>query len=56
MSTVLAQLFRWIRQPAQARADYPRTLLETAGARVGANPRQAEELRHAAAAYISVVR
>lgn len=33
-----------------------RSLMETAGARAGRDPRQAEQLRRAARAYLSVVR
>jgi len=50
----ISQLFSF-RKPA-ASAGVAQQLMETAEARAGSNPMQAEELRRAASAYLSVVR
>lgn len=58
MLTLLEQIVRWIPLGAGVgRTDsVARNLLERAEARAGQNPRQAQELRRSALAYLSVVR
>ncbi|MDI1271216.1 MAG: hypothetical protein Q7U63_07475 [Polaromonas sp.] len=58
MYTLLSQVFRFLPLP---RAVAPvhgvaHNLMERAEARAGRNPQQAQELRRAARAYLSVVR
>lgn len=59
MFALIAQLNRWLalagRGPA-ANDSLPQVLMERAEARAGLDPQQAEELRQAAFAYLSVVR
>lgn len=54
MFALLAQIAGFL-APERAE-DHAHTLLESAEARVGLDPHQAEELRQAARAYLSVVR
>ncbi|MDW5441355.1 MULTISPECIES: hypothetical protein [unclassified Polaromonas] len=58
MNTLIARLARLLPfskalAPAQ---DFAQKLMESAGDRAGRNPEQAQELRRAAFAYLSVVR
>jgi hypothetical protein len=58
MNTLLAQISHLLtpgRSPA-VQGGIAQQLMETAEARAGSNPKQAEELRRAASAYLSVVR
>ena len=57
MNTFFAQISQILslgRKPASA--GVAQQLMETAEARAGSNPQQAQELRRAASAYLSVVR
>jgi hypothetical protein len=57
MLNLLAQLSQWAHAaPAVRGASIPNNLMERAEARAGLNPHQAQELRLAACAYLSVVR
>lgn len=58
MYALLAQIARFLpTAPGPAGADgVARQLMESAEARAGLNPHQAQELRNAAFAYLSVVR
>jgi hypothetical protein len=51
----ISQLFSLGAKPA-TQGGVARQLMETAEARAGSNPQQAQELRRAASAYLSVVR
>ena len=42
--------------PARTASGVAQQLMQRAGARAGTDPRQARELRHAALAYLSVIR
>jgi hypothetical protein len=55
MYSLLAQLARFL-PAAPAQNGVARRLMETAEARAGTDPRQAQELRIAASAYLRVVR
>jgi hypothetical protein len=55
MSHLIASINRFIFPPGMALAA-PAQLFERAGTRAGRNPRQAHELRQAAAAWLRVVR
>jgi hypothetical protein len=57
MYTLFATLARLLPAARTSSAGgVPRTLMESAEARAGTNPRQAHELRQAAFAYLRVVR
>jgi len=58
MYTLLAQIARILSAaPAvAAQAGIARKLMESAGARAGSDPQEAQELREAASAYLRVVR
>jgi hypothetical protein len=57
MLNLLTQLSQWAHAaPAVRGASIPNNLMERAEARAGLNPYQAQELRLAACAYLSVVR
>jgi hypothetical protein len=56
MFTLIAQIFEWLRPATQEDGDFAHHLMERAEARAGLDPRQAQELRSAARAYLSVVR
>jgi hypothetical protein len=62
MSTVFVQLNRFnpfnqaVTATGQNAAGVPRDLMERAGANAGRDPRQSQELREAAQAYLRVVR
>ena len=55
MYALFAQLARFLSQ-TPAHNGVARRLMESAEARAGTDPRQAQELRVAASAYLSVVR
>ncbi|MBN9409875.1 MAG: hypothetical protein J0H69_12060 [Burkholderiales bacterium] len=56
MFTLIAQIYQWLRQPVGTDTDdLASSLMERADAR-GVDPRQAQELRAAAHAYLRVVR
>ncbi len=55
MYALFAQFARLLPAP-QGQGGVARRLMESAEARAGSNPRQAEELRIAASAYLRVVR
>jgi len=55
MYVLLAQLARLV-SPLSARTGVARRLLESAEARAGHSPQEAQELRRAAYAYLRVVR
>jgi len=55
MYALFTQIARLV-SPPPAPAGVARRLLESAGARAGHNPQEAEELRRAAYAYLRVVR
>ena len=52
----IARFFRPAAPQGQAVPGVARKLMERAGANLGRDPRQAQELRRAAFAYLSVVR
>jgi hypothetical protein len=54
--TSLARFFSAAAPQGQAVPDVARKLMERAGANLGRDPHQAQELRRAAFAYLSVVR
>jgi hypothetical protein len=58
MYVLFSQIARFFapRRNRIGHAAVPRQLFENAGARSGSNPRQAQELRRAALAYLRVVR
>ena len=56
MFASLAPLLRLFRAAPATGADLPHLLLESAEARAGLDPRQAQELRSAACAALRVVR
>jgi len=58
MTRFLTSIARFFRPSAQGQAvpGVARKLMERAGANLGRDPRQAQELRRAAFAYLSVVR
>jgi len=58
MYVLFSQIARFFRAlpPPSAQADVARKLMESAEARAGSNPQQAQELREAAFAYLRVVR
>lgn len=58
MYSLFASLIRLlpVAAPAEHREGVAQQLMHSAEARAGTNPRQAQELRDAAVAYLSVVR
>lgn len=61
MARILSQIARFLSvntrmAPAGDTADVARQLMERAQSRAGRNPYQAQELRNAASAYLSVIR
>ena len=56
MYTLLAAIARYLNRPAVSQAGVARKLMESAEARAGSDPHQAQELREAASAYLRVVR